>query len=237
MELAEGVHRLGSPYVNFYAIDEGGRITFVDAGLAGYWDQIPSFLSGLNRSITDVAAVVLTHSHGDHTGCVKRLQAESGADVFIHSEEHGVLTGAEKQTPPKGAAGALLRPKGLKMIAHMMANGGMSGTTLDSVETYSTDEVIDVPGKPRVVFTPGHSKGHSALLIEQRDVLFTGDALVTRDLRGRTGPRLMDINVDPDGARSALDNFAGIEAGLLLPGHGEPWREGVSAAVQRARGN
>ncbi|HWL64933.1 MAG TPA: MBL fold metallo-hydrolase [Actinomycetota bacterium] len=237
MELTEGVFRLGSPYVNFYAIEEGGRLTIVDGGASGYWDEIPRLLAATKLAITDIAAVVLTHSHGDHTGCVERLQAESGADVFIHTAEEAVLTGREKQAAPSGAAGALLSLQGLKMIAHMLTNGGMKSTTLSTVETYTEDEVLDVPGKPRVVYTPGHSKGHSALFVEQRDALFTGDALVTRDLRGRTGPRMMDINVDHAGARRALDRFEGIEAALLLPGHGEPWRDGVAAAVERARRN
>jgi hypothetical protein len=33
----------------------------------------------------------------------------------------------------------------------------------------------------------------------------------------------------------SLARIEGIEAGLLLPGHGEPWTEGLAAAVARAR--
>ena len=35
-DIAPGVHRLGSSLVNWYLVEEGGRLTAVDAGLPGY---------------------------------------------------------------------------------------------------------------------------------------------------------------------------------------------------------
>jgi len=35
-EVAPGVHRLGSERVNFYLVEDGGRVALVDAGLSGY---------------------------------------------------------------------------------------------------------------------------------------------------------------------------------------------------------
>ena len=38
---------------------------------------------------------------------------------------------------------------------------------------------------------------------------------------------------------TCLDSLAklqGLAADLILPGHGEPWRDGVAAAVDAARG-
>jgi glyoxylase-like metal-dependent hydrolase (beta-lactamase superfamily II) len=36
-------------------------------------------------------------------------------------------------------------------------------------------------------------------------------------------------------AAASLDRIEPLEAGVLLPGHGEPWTGGVAAAVARAR--
>jgi hypothetical protein len=33
----------------------------------------------------------------------------------------------------------------------------------------------------------------------------------------------------------SLDKLAGIDSRLVLPGHGDPWTEGVEAAVATAR--
>jgi hypothetical protein len=38
-----------------------------------------------------------------------------------------------------------------------------------------------------------------------------------------------------DRCLESLGRIDGIEAELLLPGHGEPWTEGPAAAVGRAR--
>jgi hypothetical protein len=36
-QVAGGVHRLEDVYTNWYLIEEGGRLTLLDAGLPGDW--------------------------------------------------------------------------------------------------------------------------------------------------------------------------------------------------------
>jgi len=43
------------------------------------------------------------------------------------------------------------------------------------------------------------------------------------------------LNSDSAQALRSLDNLAGITADVLLAGHGEPWTDGVAAAVSRAK--
>lgn len=43
------------------------------------------------------------------------------------------------------------------------------------------ETTLDVPGRPRVLATPGHTYGHVALHLPDRDAVITGDALVTLD--------------------------------------------------------
>jgi glyoxylase-like metal-dependent hydrolase (beta-lactamase superfamily II) len=235
MKLEEGLYRLGSRYVNFYAIEEAGRLTIVDTGIPGYWDQIPQLLDSIGRKVEDVVAIVQTHSHSDHIGCTERLRAASGATVFVHEKEGPVLRGEEKPTPPKGIAGVLIDPTALRMIGHLMTKGGLKFPKVQRLETFTDGDTLDVPGKLRAVWTPGHSAGHTSLVLEQQRVLFSGDAIVTRGLKGRTGPQLLEINVDRDEARRSLDRFGGIDTQLLLPGHGEPWRGSPGDAAEQAR--
>jgi glyoxylase-like metal-dependent hydrolase (beta-lactamase superfamily II) len=42
-------------------------------------------------------------------------------------------------------------------------------------------------------------------------------------------------SADPAAAIAALDRLDGIEAGWVLPGHGQPWTGGVAEAVRRIR--
>ncbi len=91
---------------------------------------------------------------------------------------------------------------------------------------------------PNVVFAPGHTLGHCALHLPDRDVLLAGDALVTLDpYTGRRGPRLVARAATADAERNlrSLDALAETGATNVFTGHGEPWRQGIEAAVQRAR--
>jgi glyoxylase-like metal-dependent hydrolase (beta-lactamase superfamily II) len=103
---------------------------------------------------------------------------------------------------------------------------------------FGDGQVLDVPGRPRVVHAPGHSPGCAALLLEDRRVLFAGDVLCTRNpLTGRTGPQIIPaaFNSDTRQAMSSLDNLGGIEADVMLAGHCEPWTGSVPEAVRLAR--
>ena len=75
-----------------------------------------------------------------------------------------------------------------------------------------------------------------------RDVnLFSGDALVTLYLangpRGRAGPQIVRCPHTADAALAVelLDVLASTNADTILPGHGEPWVDGIKRAVDIAR--
>jgi glyoxylase-like metal-dependent hydrolase (beta-lactamase superfamily II) len=71
-----------------------------------------------------------------------------------------------------------------------------------------------------------------------RGVLFAGDALCTwNPLTGRPGPQIMPaaFTVSVAGELEALARIEGLDAAIVLPGHGNPWTEGVPALVARAR--
>lgn len=103
---------------------------------------------------------------------------------------------------------------------------------------FADGDELDVPGRPRVLATPGHTEGHASLLLADRGVLFAGDALITADpLTGESGPRVPadPLNLDTAQAHASLAQLERVDAGIVLPGHGEPWTQGASRAVERAR--
>ena len=79
-EVASGVHRLGSTRVNWYVIVDGDAVTIVDTGFPGHWRMLVSGLERLGRGLGDVAGVVLTHSHVDHTGCARACSRRPAMD-------------------------------------------------------------------------------------------------------------------------------------------------------------
>ena len=51
MQVQEDIHRLTGGIVNFYLIEEGGKLVLVDAGAPGDWDLLVKTLASLGRGL------------------------------------------------------------------------------------------------------------------------------------------------------------------------------------------
>jgi glyoxylase-like metal-dependent hydrolase (beta-lactamase superfamily II) len=237
-EVAPGVHRLGSERVNFYFVVDDGRITVVDAGIPGYWNQLEPALAQIGRSLDDVAAVVLTHAHSDHTGVAGKLH-ERGVPVYPHPADHELLATGKEPWKREGSALSVLRhPRVFGFFLHMARNGALKPPHIADPAPIADGEQLDVPGRPRVIHTPGHTPGHCSYLFEGAGALFVGDLMCTwHPVLGRTGPQIMPaaFNVSSAQCLESLGRIEGLSAGALLTGHGEPWRDGPAAAAAEAR--
>src|SRR5258708_2562831 len=122
MEVAPGVRRFGSRFVNCYLVEEGGRLTLLDAGFPGYWRSLLRELDAIGRSLEDIDAVLLTHSHPDHSGIAERVRQASGATVYAHALEAPALTGRiEGRRPPFFSQG--FKPFIYRNVLHAMTHG------------------------------------------------------------------------------------------------------------------
>lgn len=231
--IANGVYRCGTSYVNWYLVEDGGRLTVVDCGADGYWPQFDAALAELGRSRADVAAVVLTHGHVDHVGFAERVRVELGVPVLVHEDDREMVVTGKVQKPETTPLPYLRYPFAYKMIVHLARSGGLQIAKVGEVTTYTDGERLDVPGRPVAVHTPGHSRGHCALRFE--NVLFAGDALCTLNpLTGARGPQLAPRAFSVD-TQEALDSLGRLpEVSLVCVGHGEPWTGGTEDAVRRA---
>jgi glyoxylase-like metal-dependent hydrolase (beta-lactamase superfamily II) len=235
-QVAEGVHRLGSHLVNYYLVEDGEALTLVDAGLPGLRTSLDDTLAALGRSPGDIQAVVLTHAHNDHVGFAEKLRAETGVPVHVHREdEERALT--LKQPKGDGPILPLLRHAAAwRLLLHFARNG--RPRKLTEVTTFGGGDVLDVPGRPVAVPTPGHTAGHVSLHFPDRGVLLVGDAMNSRNpMTGRVGPQLMPsaFNTSTPQALESLSNLEGLAADVVAFGHGDPWHDGPAAAVARAR--
>jgi glyoxylase-like metal-dependent hydrolase (beta-lactamase superfamily II) len=237
-QVAEGIHRLTNGVSNFYLIEEQGGLVLVDAGAPKDWALLGQAVRQLGRQLTDLDAVLLTHAHTDHIGFAEQARADAGADVWVHDEDVQMArTG--KVGPRDGKTSAyLLRGAFWRTVLVLGRRGGIKIIPVKEVSGFSDGQTLDVPGKPRIVHAPGHTEGSAAILLEERGIMFTGDVLCTHNAyTGRTGPQIMPsgLNADTPRALASLANLTGITAGLLLPGHGDPWVGGVPEAIRLAR--
>jgi len=157
--------------------------------------------------------------------------------VYAHRAELARATGEAKGASPFALVPSLVptlwRPSALGFVLHAIAHGFMTPTWVTDLTTFDTGEQLDVPGRLRVIATPGHTEGHVCLLLEDQGILFTGDALVSYDvLTHAHGVRLMPdaLNGDPARTRQSLPTLAKVDAGTLLFGHGAPLRRAPAVA-------
>jgi len=233
------IHRAGNALVNWYLLEEGGRVTIVDAGLPGYRPDVEPELERIGRRRADVEAIVLTHAHIDHIGFAAKLQEDWGIPVLVHEAEVAQATTGKAPKTEGGLPLALVRhATARKVIAHIVRHGGARPPRVAQATPFRDGETLDVPGRPVAIHTPGHSPGHCVLHVPAEGALFTGDAMSHwNTLTGAPGPVLppSPFNASTAEAARSLARVEALDAQTLYFGHGDPWTGGAAAAVAVAR--
>jgi glyoxylase-like metal-dependent hydrolase (beta-lactamase superfamily II) len=234
MQIAPGLHRLGSDVVNSYLVVDGDDVTIIDAGLPRYWKLLPAELARIGKSLDDVRALVLTHGDTDHIGFAARLYREKGIAAHIH--EADVDRARLKVKKPNSGWGPVKFRALAGFLTYSARQGGLRIPPVAEVQTFSGDTVLDVPGNPRIISTPGHTPGSVTVHVPSVDAVFLGDTMTTRNvLTGVTGPKPAPFTLEPAQALASLDRLDGLDATWVLPGHGPAWDGGLPEAVRQIR--
>jgi hydroxyacylglutathione hydrolase len=187
------MHTVGLVQENcFLVFPEGGdRAVMVDPG-----EEAPRLLAAVEDAGVTLDAILLTHTHFDHTGAVAPVARATGAPVYCPRLEVPVLQ---------------------DIMAFVPWPGFGPFESWDPEETVEGGETLELAGMTfDVVFTPGHSPGHVTYAVRGEPALFSGDVLFENsvgriDLPGGDGPTLMRS------IALLLDRFD--DETLVYPGH------------------
>jgi glyoxylase-like metal-dependent hydrolase (beta-lactamase superfamily II) len=181
-------------------------------------------------------AILLTHGHFDHVGALKALLREWDVPVYAHPLEMPYLTGQKKYPPadPSSEPGLMARLSPLYSRAPVDVGARARPLPGDG----------SVPFLPEWtgVHTPGHAPGHVSLWRDSDRTLLAGDAVVTTRQESALAVLRQEPEVhgppryftpDWDSARASVATLAGLEAELLLSGHGRPLRGPLMRAALR----
>lgn len=214
---APGVRRFTIPlafaspdhlHVHVLATPDGDVV--VDTGLVG---SEAALQAGLAAAGAEPAHVLLTHGHVDHWGLATTL----AADVLAHP---GVIPSIEWDAAT--ADETPYGPGAPTMTEMRTVFGWMSGLAAGQPRVRPLADGDQV-GDWEVVATPGHDPGHICLFRAADGVLLCGDLL----LPGFT-PNVQPTFEGTDALAeflASLERVAALDVRLVLPAHGEPYRD------------
>ena len=212
IELASGVYQLTVQRgVNVVVIRDDDGVTLVDTGLDR--PGLTPWLAHLGISPSQVTRVLLTHAHPDHTGGLARLRrAGSPAAVDIGIDDAEVARGTA--TPPAPAHLAA------RLFNRIRPPGAWGATpVIPDARALTDGQVLEIAGGTEVVATPGHTVGHVAFHLTDRDVVIGGD-VVFNVFALRPSPAFLCWRQEPNLASVA--RLAGRAPAALALAHGRP---------------
>lgn len=209
LELGAGVVRITAPNAgpftftgtNSYLIG-GDRLAVVDPG-----PDDDSHLAALVRAIGGraVEAIVLTHTHRDHSGLTRRLRQVVGAPIWSNGPH---------------------RLSRKRRMFEWNATGRQSDFALVPDRVIGDGQRLEIGGMTlTAIATPGHCANHLAFAVEGTDTLLSGDHVM--------GWSSSIVSV-PDGDMGdylrSLDKIAARPERRYLPGHGGAIADGPAQA-------
>lgn len=222
-EIISGVRMVSTRSVNSYIIDGDEGVTLVDTLMPKNDQTIAKALAEIGRSLSDITAIVVTHSHSDHTGSAAAIKAASSASVYAPIGDVAAVRGEEKPPlPPLADRFLFLKPIMNRFLP--MPDG--------VVVEHEIGEGIGgrLPADLQVIDTPGHTPGHVSFLLERDGgLLFVGDAALA--VKGRVVRGFIN-RAEPtfDASIGHIAEF-GFEKAVF--GHSAPLQAGASKAFSR----
>jgi hydroxyacylglutathione hydrolase len=212
------------------------RTIVVDTGLPESGKAILQKLERAAVAPKDVSLILLTHYHPDHVGSTLELSQRLQAPVAIHGlDAENLQNGTVVPSQPTGWEGQVMRQ------TPMYKNSVMPRIKPEILLTDGFDlSPYGVAGK--VVHTPGHTPGHSSVMLEGGQVV-AGDA-IAGNLFFHGEPSHPPFHDDLPTALQSIEKLLLLQPSRFYVGHRGPleaakvraWLDQAYAASRRALG-
>ncbi len=169
----------------------GEKTILVDAGAMGGLSSFTKTMKKLSVDPKSIGLILLTHGHWDHITCLSDIREMTGAKVAVHAQDQFMVETGEPPFPDGTTPYGRFMSWSAKKILHPHLPKIKVDIVLDD-NGMSLSE-YGIPGK--VVYTPGHSQGHSSILLDSGDAIVGDMAMNDWYLRFTPGLPVLADNI------------------------------------------
>lgn len=238
-EQAPGVFFVQGPASNWIVVRDESGYMLIDSGYPSDRALVLESIRHLCLRPADARALLITHGHVDHTGSAAYFSSTFGTPVLCAPEELAHVQGKEKHQVTFGQAIVRAwRPRVLRWMIHVIKAGSLTAKPATQAQAWSTEKLRGLPGHPEAILIPGHTPGNVSILLPQAGAIAVGDSFVSgHPLSRKTGPQMLHrmYHTDPAAALAATHCLDGINAAVILPGHGPALRMPLAEALAALR--
>lgn len=203
--------------VNAFLVNDGQRLVLIDAGtgsyLGGEVGHLASNLEASGYKVSEIDHVILTHVHTDHSGGLVQAGKVVFENAIVHVPERELDFWLKTPTDA--------RPKGMNHQLFTEAEECLR-PYLQRGKVVGFGEDQEVIAGFRSILRPGHTPGHSSIVIESggRKMVFWGDITHGDIVQFKQPDVTIEFDVDRPGAvRSREAAFAeAVAEGYLVAG-------------------
>jgi glyoxylase-like metal-dependent hydrolase (beta-lactamase superfamily II) len=204
----------------------GEQWVLVDAGVTGFTKTIEAVVEERFAGRAP-AAIVLTHGHFDHIGCLRNLAEKWDVPIFAHDLEFPYLNGSKSYSPPDPTVGGGVMP----LLAPLFPRGPIDVSRW--LQRLPDDGSVPQMLGWRWIHTPGHTPGHVSLWREFDRTIIAGDAFITTNQESAYAVAVQAEEMhgppkyftpDWSAAKSSVQRLAALQPDVVVTGHGRAMR-------------
>lgn len=202
-------------YSNSALIINGTNSILVDTGVKGNMKKFRVLFREAGLEPSDIKLIVLTHTHYDHTGNLKKLVNYTGAQVLVHKNEFENLKNGFTPIPVgQGKYSNFISELGRKVHPKYASPKPFVADIINDDEFDLSQFKIDA----KVISTPGHTSGSQSVLSGNQ--LISGDTFLNFK-NGRIFPPFAN---DPRVLLITWEKLFNLNIKTVYPGHGKPFK-------------
>ena len=186
----------------------------IDTAYVADFDETAALIGQLGVKLSDVHLIISTHCHCDHIGGNKSIQQQSDCDIALHRiGKYFIDTRDDWSTWWKYY--------------------DQEGDFFDCTLALNDGDVISIgPHDFDVIHTPGHAAEGIVLYNRKSKLLISSDTLWKNDMA------VMTLRIEGSAALfqmlESLEKLASLDARMVYPGHGPPFRN-MHRAISKTR--